>query len=85
MILDAEVFEREWKSLHDKNMPYTRRMLRNLYFGSYDMYKKFSTYWVDGKGAHAPNVMMEDKMFMPQNKLRTFVPIICLIVDLQIL
>jgi len=25
-----------------------------LYFGSYDMYQKFATYWSDGKGTHAP-------------------------------
>ena len=38
-----------------------------LYFSSYDMYKKFSTYWVDGKGTHAPNVIMEDKCSCPNN------------------
>ena len=37
-----------------------------LYFGSYEMYKKFSTYWVDGKGAHSPNVMV-DKCSCPNN------------------
>ena len=30
------------------------------------MYKKFSTYWMDGKGAHAPNVMI-DKCSCPNN------------------
>ena len=30
-----------------------------LYFGSYDMYAKFSRYWKDGKGTHAPNVPMD--------------------------
>ncbi len=30
-----------------------------LYFGSYDMYQKFATYWSDGKGTHAPNVPIE--------------------------
>ena len=37
-----------------------------LYFGSYEMYKKFSTYWMDGKGAHSPNVMI-DKCSCPNN------------------
>lgn len=37
-----------------------------LYFGSYKMYKKFSTYWSDGKGAHAPNVPVE-KCSCPMN------------------
>jgi len=37
-----------------------------LYFGSYEMYKKFSTYWMDGKGAQSPNVMV-DKCACPTN------------------
>ena len=37
-----------------------------LYFGSYELYQKFSTYWMDGKGTHAPNVMI-DKCSCPNN------------------
>ena len=66
MILDAEVFERDDKVYMSKTCP-THGECEELYFGSYDMYKKFSTYWVDGKGAHAPNVMMEDKCSCPNN------------------
>jgi len=66
MILDAEVFERDDQVFMSKICP-THGECEELYFGSYDMYKKFSTYWVDGKGAHAPNVMMEDKCSCPNN------------------
>ncbi|MCH8088042.1 MAG: radical SAM protein, partial [Chloroflexi bacterium] len=40
--------------------------VEELYYGSYEMYQKFSTYWVDGKGTHAPNVPME-KCACPTN------------------
>ena len=66
MILDAEVFERDGKVFMSKTCP-THGECEELYFGSYDMYKKFSTYWVDGKGAHAPNVIMADKCSCPNN------------------
>ena len=66
MILDAEVFERDSKVFMTKTCP-THGECEELYFGSYDMYKKFSTYWVDGKGAHAPNVIMADKCSCPNN------------------
>ena len=49
MILDAEVFERGGQVFMTKNCP-THGECEELYFGSYDMYKKFSTYWKDGKG-----------------------------------
>ncbi len=65
MILDAEVFEREGKVFMSKTCP-THGECEELYFGSYEMYKKFSTYWMDGKGAHAPNVMI-DKCSCPNN------------------
>ena len=65
MILDAEVFERDGKVFMTKTCP-THGECEELYFGSYEMYKKFSTYWVDGKGAHAPNVMI-DKCSCPNN------------------
>jgi hypothetical protein len=66
MILDAEVFERNSRVYMSKTCP-THGECEELYFGSYDMYKKFSTYWVDGKGAHAPNVIMADKCSCPNN------------------
>ena len=52
MILDAEVFERDNKVFMTKVCP-THGECEELYFGSYQMYNKFSTYWMDGKGAHA--------------------------------
>ncbi len=64
-ILPATIFERDEKvfmrktcSEHDET--------EELYFGSYDMYKRFSTYWLDGKGTLAPNVPME-KCACPTN------------------
>ncbi|TLX77208.1 MAG: radical SAM protein [Thaumarchaeota archaeon] len=65
MILDAEVFERDGKVFMTKTCP-THGECEELYFGSYEMYKKFSTYWMDGRGAHAPNVMI-DKCSCPNN------------------
>jgi tetraether lipid synthase len=65
MILDAEVFERDGKVFMTKTCP-THGECEELYFGSYKMYNKFSTYWMDGKGAHAPNVMV-DKCACPTN------------------
>jgi 7,8-dihydro-6-hydroxymethylpterin dimethyltransferase len=65
MILDAEVFEREGKVFMTKTCP-AHGECEELYFGSYEMYKKFSTYWMDGKGAKAPNVMV-DKCACPTN------------------
>ena len=65
MILDAEVFERDSKVFMTKVCP-THGECEELYFGSYEMYKKFSTYWVDGKGAHSPNVMI-DRCSCPNN------------------
>jgi len=65
MILDAEVFERDSQVFMTKVCP-THGECEELYFGSYEMYKKFSTYWVDGKGAHSPNVMI-DRCSCPNN------------------
>jgi 7,8-dihydro-6-hydroxymethylpterin dimethyltransferase len=45
MILDAEVFERENQVFMSKVCP-THGECEELYFGSYEMYKKFSTYWI---------------------------------------
>ena len=58
MILDAEVFERDDKVYMTKTCP-THGECEELYFGSFELYQKFSTYWQDGKGAHAPNVMID--------------------------
>ena len=64
MILDAEVFERDQQVFMSKICP-THGECEELYFGSYDMYKKFSTYWVDGKGAHAPNAVSYTHLTLP--------------------
>ncbi len=44
MILDAEVFERDDRVFMTKTCP-THGECEELYFGSYGLYKKFSTYW----------------------------------------
>src|SRR5438445_210461 len=57
-ILPATVFERVGKVFMTKTCP-EHGETEELYFGSYDMYQKFATYWSDGKGTHAPNVPIE--------------------------
>jgi len=57
-ILPAIVFEREGKVFMTKTCP-VHGETEELYFGSYDMYAKFSRFWKDGKGTHAPNVPMD--------------------------
>src|SRR6266704_2000888 len=57
-ILPATVFAREGKVFMTKTCP-EHGETEELYFGSYDMYQKFATYWSDGKGTHAPNVPIE--------------------------
>jgi len=64
-ILPANVFERDGKVFMSKICP-THGECEELYFGSYEMYKKFSTYWMDGKGTLAPNVPIE-KCACPTN------------------
>ncbi|MEE9134399.1 MAG: radical SAM protein [Nitrososphaerales archaeon] len=64
-ILPADVFERDSKVFMSKVCP-EHGEVEELYYGSYEMYQKFSTYWVDGKGTHAPNVPME-KCACPTN------------------
>src|SRR5205807_1889295 len=54
-ILPATVFAREGKVFMTKTCP-EHGETEELYFGSYDMYQKFATYWSDGKGTHAPDV-----------------------------
>jgi uncharacterized radical SAM superfamily Fe-S cluster-containing enzyme len=57
-LLEAAVFERENKVFMRKVCP-DHGEIEELYFGSYKMYERFSAYWKDGKGTHAPNVPME--------------------------
>lgn len=64
-ILPADVFERDGKVFMSKVCP-THGEVEELYFGSYEMYNKFSTYWTDGKGALSPNVPI-DKCACPTN------------------
>lgn len=64
-ILPAIVFERDDKVYMTKVCP-EHGETEELYFGSYAMYQKFSTYWRDGKGTMAPNVPIE-KCACPTN------------------
>ncbi|MFQ6011179.1 MAG: tetraether lipid synthase Tes [Nitrososphaerales archaeon] len=64
-ILPADVFERDSKVFMSKVCP-EHGEVEELYYGSYEMYQKFSTYWQDGKGTHAPNIPME-KCACPTN------------------
>src|SRR2546422_401366 len=57
-ILPSTVFEREGKVFMSKTCP-EHGETEELYFGSYDMYQKFATYWSEGKGTHAPNVPID--------------------------
>ena len=63
MILDAEVFEREGKVYMTKMCP-THGECEELYFGSYDMYKKFSTILDGWKGCLKPE-RYDRQMCMP--------------------
>ena len=65
MILPATVFERDSKVFMSKVCP-DHGETEELYFGSYKLYKKFSSYWTEGKGTHAPNVPI-DKCACPTN------------------
>ena len=65
MILDAEVFERGGQVFMTRIVP-LMVSVRNCISDTKHMYKKFSTYWKDGKGAHAPNVII-DKCACPTN------------------
>ncbi len=64
-LLPATIFEREGKVYMSKVCP-DHGEVEELYFGSYTMYQKFSTYWTDGKGTHAPNVAI-DSCACPMN------------------
>jgi len=58
-ILPAVIFERRGKVYMTRTCP-EHGETEELYFGSYQMYLKFSSYWSDGKGTKAPNVQMEN-------------------------
>src|SRR2546427_10355308 len=58
MILDVDVFEGDGKVFMSKTCA-THGECEELYFGSYEMYSMFRTYWMDVKGAHAAKVMID--------------------------
>ncbi len=58
-ILPAYVFERDGKVFMTRTCP-VHGETEELYYGNYQMYLKFSSYWSDGKGTKAPNVKMEN-------------------------
>lgn len=64
-ILPATIFEREEKVFMRKTCS-EHGEIEELYFGSFEMYKRFSTFWLDGKGTLAANVPME-KCACPTN------------------
>jgi len=53
-ILDATVFERDGKVMISKECPEHGRF-EEVYWGSYEMYKKAEKFWHDGKGTKNPN------------------------------
>ncbi|MEM0120092.1 MAG: radical SAM protein [Thermoprotei archaeon] len=55
LVLPATVYERDGRVYMDKVCPEHGRT-EELYFGSYDMYVKFSRYLHNGKGTENPNV-----------------------------
>ena len=57
-ILPAYIYEKDNKVYYLKVCP-EHGETEDLYFGDYEMYRRFSTYWTEGKGTHAPNVNME--------------------------
>jgi uncharacterized radical SAM superfamily Fe-S cluster-containing enzyme len=64
-IIQAQIFERDSKVYMRKVCP-VHGETEELYFGDYDMYRRFSAYWDDGKRQEAPNVKM-DKCQCPTN------------------
>ncbi|MFN3621762.1 MAG: radical SAM protein, partial [Nitrososphaerales archaeon] len=64
-ILDAEILERDSKIYLRKVCP-EHGEVEELYYGSAELYKKFSTYWRDGKGIQNPNVPV-DSCACPMN------------------
>src|SRR5579875_3000352 len=57
-LISAIVYEKDGKVYMTKTCP-VHGETEELYFGDYEMYQRFSTYWKDGKGTLAPNVPLE--------------------------
>jgi len=57
-MLPAIVFKRDGKVFITKSCP-EHGETEELYFGSYEMYVRFSRYWKDGKSARAANVPLD--------------------------
>lgn len=57
-ILDAEVVERDSKIYLRKVCP-LHGEFEELYYGSAELYRRFSTYWRDGRGVENPNVPVD--------------------------
>jgi hypothetical protein len=57
-LLPATIFERDGKVFMVKACPEHGEM-EELYFGSYEMYSRFSRYWKDGKSVRAVNVPLD--------------------------
>ncbi|MDG7044513.1 MAG: radical SAM protein [Nitrososphaerota archaeon] len=58
-ILPATIFERDQKVYMTRTCP-DHGETEELYYGDYQMYLKFSSYWDDGKGTMAPNVAIDN-------------------------
>jgi len=57
-VLPALIFEREGKVYMKKTCP-EHGETEEIYYGSYEMYKRFSRYWRDGKSVRAPNAPLD--------------------------
>jgi uncharacterized radical SAM superfamily Fe-S cluster-containing enzyme len=55
-ILDAEIFERDGKVYISKSCP-DHGSFEDLYFGDYDIYRRFSRYAKDGRGIENPDIV----------------------------
>ena len=53
--IDAEIFERDGKVFIRKSCP-KHGEFEELYWGSYDLYKKAKKFAKDGKGIENPNI-----------------------------
>ena len=57
-VLPALIFERDGKVFMTKTCP-DHGQTEEIYYGSYEMYTRFSRYWRDGKSVRAPNVLLD--------------------------
>ena len=57
-LLEAEIFARDGRVFIKKACP-EHGAFEELYFGSYEMYTKFSRYWRDGRRIKAPNIALD--------------------------